>query len=173
MLIKINFSLKQFQTSIYRVCLCFSLFHVPFWLFSNTCADLTTTVLVKLYPLNWSMTFTEERGDKTENIWPFRSVKQERKNLAYFFSISHNTGNEKWHHKISTVITWLGLYSWDSKYISEKSLRTCISHHGMEQMRVMASPRSGNSMQCFPGVLSERMSNKIQEIAILLYLYTN
>ena len=43
----------------------------------------------------------------------------------------------------------------------------------MEQMRVMASPRSGNSMQCFPGVLSERMSNKIQEITILLYLYTN
>ena len=40
-------------------------------------------------------------------------------------------------------------------------------------MRVMASPRSGNSMQYFPGVLSERMSNKIQEIAIFLYLYTN
>ena len=69
-------------------------------------------------------------------------------------------------------LDWV-LYSWDSKYISEKSLRTCISHHGMEQMQVMASPRSGNSMQCFPGVLSERMSNKIQEITILLYLYTN
>ena len=40
-------------------------------------------------------------------------------------------------------------------------------------MRVMASPRSGNSMQCFPGVLLVRVSNKIQEIAILLYLYTN
>ena len=40
------------------------------------------------------MTFTEERGDKTETIWPFRSVKQERKNEAYFFSVSHNTGND-------------------------------------------------------------------------------